>query len=184
MVSGPPRSGRSTTLSTLAEQLAGDHDVWVVGPASSPLARPNGAAPPNAAFGRATAVQPLLDQLATLLDMGTPRRPQVLLVDDLDVLDDPMLMMTWDRLAKHDDLRVCAAIESRSLQGFSQNPMLAELRRARAMLLLQPADAAEIVQSTGARVSLRPGVQMVPGRGVFLADRRPTVVQVATSLPG
>ena len=181
VVSGPPRSGRSTTLTTLAEQFASDHDVWVVGPASSPLARPQGAELAHSAFGRAAAVQPLLEQLATMLDMGTPRRPQVLIVDDLDVLDDPTLMMVWDRLAKHDDLRVCAAIESRSLQGFSQNPMLAELRRARAMLLLQPADAAEIVQSTGARVSLRPGLHMVPGRGVFLADRRPTVVQVATS---
>jgi S-DNA-T family DNA segregation ATPase FtsK/SpoIIIE len=185
VVSGPPRSGRSTTLVTLSEQLADGHDLWSVGPASSPLAhreRPSGEASAEpaqrSAFGRAAAVQPLLEQLATLLDMGPPRRQQVLFVDDLDVLDDPALMMVWDRLAKHDDLRVCAAIESRSLQGFSQNPMLAELRRARAMLLLQPADAAEIVQSTGARVSLRPGLQMVPGRGVFLADRQPTVVQV------
>ena len=189
VVSGPPRSGRSTTLVTLAEQLADDHDLWLVGPASSPLDPnrgqtrdvPAGAVAGRSAFGRAPVVQPVLDQLATFLDMGTPRRPQVLLVDDFDVLDDLSLMMLWDRLAKHDDLRVCAAIESRALQGFSQNPMLGELRRSRAILLLQPTDAAEIVQATGTRVSLRPGLQMVPGRGVFLADRQPTVVQVAVT---
>ena len=36
-VAGPPRSGRSTVLDTAAAVLADTHEVWAVGPSSSPL---------------------------------------------------------------------------------------------------------------------------------------------------
>ena len=46
------------------------------------------------------------------------------------------------------------------------------------MLVLQPDDAGEFLQATGVKLPHRPGLRMVPGRGVLLADRVPQIVQV------
>ena len=121
----------------------------------------------------------MLDQLANLLDLGAPRRPQVLLVDDLDTLDDMSLTACWDRLARHDHLRIIATMETRSMTGYTTNPLLNTLRRARRLLLLQPDDANEVFQIAGVKAPIRPGQRMVPGRGVYVADRIPQVIQVA-----
>ena len=46
--------------------------------------------------------------------------------------------------------------------------------------MLQPDDPSEFLQTTGVRLAVRPGLRLPPGRGVLLADRVPTIVQVGT----
>ena len=175
-IAGPPRSGRTTTLVTCSAGLVAAHDVWAVGPASSAF---DPTFLRQVATGRPEQLVPVLDQLANLLDLGAPRRPQVLLIDDLDTLDDPVLNPLWERLARHDELRIIAAVETRSLAGYTASPMLNLVRRSRRLLILQPDDANEILQVAGVKAPMRPGQRMVPGRGVLVADRSPRVVQVA-----
>jgi S-DNA-T family DNA segregation ATPase FtsK/SpoIIIE len=175
-VVGGPRSGRSTALASIAAGLRATADVYVVGPSSSPLA----GSCRRSAFGRADRVLPLLDRLANLLELGRPTRAVALLVDDLDTFDDPLLSGAWERLAASDELRIVATLESRSLAGFSANPVIAGLRRARRLLVLRPDDPGEFLQLTGIKLPQRPGQRLVPGRGVYVADRVPHVVQVAT----
>jgi hypothetical protein len=44
--------------------------------------------------------------------------------------------------------------------------------------VLQPDDPTEFLQLTGVKSPARPGVRWVPGRGVLIVDRRPTIIQV------
>ena len=175
-VAGPARSGRTTTLVTCSAGLHADHDVWAVGPASSAL---DPAWLHHHATGRPELLVPVLEQLANLLDLGAAKRPQVLIVDDLDTFDDTSLATCWERLARHDNLRVIAAMETRSLSGYTTNSLLNAMRRTRRLLLLQPDDANDVFQAAGVKSPVRPGQRMVPGRGVYVADRVPIVVQVA-----
>jgi S-DNA-T family DNA segregation ATPase FtsK/SpoIIIE len=175
-VAGPPRSGRSTTLTTVASSLLDRHgDVFVVGPSSSPLAALD---LPLAAFGRAAEVAPLLDQLATQLALGEPERRFVLIIDDVDTFDDPTLAPILDRLANYDSLRVVGSLESRAMAGYTTSPLVGLLRRARRLLVLQPDDPSEFLQATGVKLPARPGLRMPPGRGVLLTDRTPSIIQV------
>lgn len=176
VVAGAARSGRSTTLATCAAGLRDGHQVWGVGPASSSIDRSLLA---EEAFGRAEAITPLLDRLCDLLDEGPSATRHVLLIDDVDTFDDMSLNPLWERLAKYDDLRVIASLETRSLAGYTTNPLLTALRRVRRMVVLQPDDATEILQATGVKAPLRPGQRMVAGRGIVIADRAPAVIQVA-----
>ena len=90
----------------------------------------------HSANGRPEELVPVLDQLANFLDLGPPRRPQVLLIDDLDTLDDMSLTACWDRLARHDHLRIIATMETHTMTGYTTNPLLNNMRRARRLLLL------------------------------------------------
>jgi S-DNA-T family DNA segregation ATPase FtsK/SpoIIIE len=183
LVAGLPRSGRSTAAMVVAAGLReGGVELWVVGPKGSPLDALGGAA--RSAFGRPDALLPVLDELATLLEAFPATAPRLLVVDDLDALDDPQLAGVWERLAKADGLRVVATIETRNVGGFSMNPLLNEVRKARRSLFLQPDDAVEFFQTTGIKPPIRPGTPMPPGRGVLIADRRPTLVQVVRSARG
>lgn len=178
LVAGLPRSGRSTAALLAGRQLsARGLDVWAVGGSSSPLARD--PAWVRSGFGRVDSLLPVLDELATTLEAFPSVAPRILVIDDLDSLEDPAFGSVWERLAKADDLRVVATIETRSFSGFSMNPMLNELRKARRLLFLQPDDPIELFQLSGVRPPIRPGTSMPPGRGVLLVDRAPTVVQVA-----
>jgi len=44
---------------------------------------------------------------------------------------------------------------------------------------LQPDDPGDVMQAAGVKAPIRPGQRMVPGRGILIADRVPSVVQVA-----
>ena len=177
-VAGAPRSGRSTALAAVAAVLHGHHDVYVVGPRTSPLA---GFGFPRAAFGRADLVAPLLDQLATQVALGGPDRRLVLVIDDADTFDDPILNPVFERLANYDSLRVVGSLETRAMTGYTTSPVVGVLRRARRLLVLQPDDPSEFLQATGVKLPVRPGLRMPPGRGVLLADRTPSIIQVAVA---
>ena len=177
-VCGPARSGRSTALATVVEGLlaGGAHDVFVVGQSSSPLAAVAGD---RSAFGRPDVLAPFLDRLANQVAMGSGERPRVLVIDDVDALDDPALTMIWERLAGFDDLRLVMSLESRAMSGYTSSALVNLARRARRLLVLQPDDPSEYLQITGSKLALRLGVRLPAGRGVFIADRQPTTLQVA-----
>jgi len=175
-VAGPPRSGRSTVLNTVIRALGDRHEVWAIGPSSSPL---DLTGVHDGAVGKAEVLVPILERLANLLTMGAGPKPRVLVVDDVDRLDDPSLGAAWEQLAQFEDLRVVTALENRSMTGYTASAVLNLARRARRLLVLRPDDASEFLQMTGIKPPIRPGVQMVPGRGVLVADREPTVIQVA-----
>jgi S-DNA-T family DNA segregation ATPase FtsK/SpoIIIE len=188
-VCGPPRSGRSTALAVLAAQLAGRCDVHVVGRPSSPLDTTTRTLTGiTASFGPLADLAEGLDRLANLAAMDAPSAPvRVLIVDDADALDD--LGDLFDRLVRCDGLRLVVGLETRSMCGYTANPLVQRARQARRLLVLQPDDPGEFLQSTGVKLALRPGLRRRPGRGVLLVDRVPTVVQVASassgpSLPG
>ncbi|MFK7918936.1 MAG: FtsK/SpoIIIE domain-containing protein [Ilumatobacter sp.] len=176
LIAGAPRSGRSTALTVCAAGLVDQHEIWAVGPSASAFDRELAQ---HAGFGRSEVVAELLGELVTRLESGSASAPPVLLMDDLDTFEDPSLTMLSDKLSKFDDLRIVASMETRALVGYTTNPLMTALRRARRMLVLQPDDAAEVMQATGVKAPMRPGQQMVPGRGVLVVDRAPSIVQVA-----
>ena len=64
--------------------------------------------------------------------------------------------------------------------GYSNNEVVKRVRAARQVLYLQPASAREVAETIGVMrlPLLRLGLQMPPGRGMFVRNRVPTVVQV------
>ena len=100
-------------------------------------------------------------------------RPRVLVVDDLDALEDAAAQRL---LGAHPAIRPrCGSSprsRSRNISGFSMDPLLNEVRKARRALYLQPDDPVELFQTIGVRPPIRPGTPMPPGRGV-LVDRSP-----------
>jgi S-DNA-T family DNA segregation ATPase FtsK/SpoIIIE len=181
VVVGASRSGRSTALEAFlrgAEDAVGLGDVYVVGPVSSPLAA-LGLSDRRAAFGRADDVGALLDRVANLAAVAGSGERIVLVVDDIDAFDDAVLTPVWERLVASDSVRLVAALETRAMVGYTTNAAVTELRRTRRMLVLRPDDPSEFLQLTGVKLPVRPGLAMVPGRGVLLVDRRPSIVHVA-----
>ena len=180
-VCGAPRSGRSTALATIARSLGDEHDVFVVGPAPSPLGMVDLGLPRDrVATGKPEVVGALLDRLANLAEMGPGARPRVLVIDDVDRLDDAELTQAWERIARLDEVRLVASMESRAMSGYTQNPLLNVLRRSQRMLVLRPDDPSDFLATTGVKLSIRPGTDVPPGRGVLLVDRIPTILHVAT----
>ena len=66
------------------------------------------------------------------------------------------------------------------MSGYTQNPLLNVLRRSQRVLVLRPDDPSDFLATTGVKLSIRPGTDVPPGRGVLLVDRVPTIVHVAT----
>ena len=181
VIVGPGRSGRSTALAAALDAIDA-RESYVVGTAASPLAdRPRTN---RSRFGRPAAVAELLDRVADRLVGLLPDDRVVLFVDDLDTFDDAELEPLWTRLLEHDAVRIVATMDTRSMSGYTTSRVVNELRRARRVLVLQPDDPTEFVQVTGTKLRLRPGLQLVPGRGVLLVDRRPTTVQVVDASAG
>jgi S-DNA-T family DNA segregation ATPase FtsK/SpoIIIE len=130
--------------------------------------------------GRAEEIALGVDRLANLAEMGPGARPRMLIIDDVDRLDDFALTTSWERIVRFDELRVVASMESRSMSGYTQSPLVNVLRRSQRLLVLRPDDPADFLATTGVRLPIRPGTELPPGRGVLLVDRVPTVLQVAT----
>ena len=178
-VCGPPQSGRSTALGTIAACLGQTHpdDLHLagVGAASSPLADlPVWDA---AAFGPAGQI----DLLEDVLDRFDGRRsagPDAVVfvdaVEDLDLRAGPLL----DRLVRVDAIRLVVAAGTTTLHR-AHSGWLAEVRRARTLLVLQPESRSEVDQVAGLRPRIRPGQAFPPGRGVLVAQRSCELVQVA-----
>ena len=184
VIVGSPRSGRSTALLTVGQQLLeGGCEVWVIGPVGSPLDTLETA---RVTFGKAQELVPSLHELADLLD-GLSQNPTldqirdvVLLIDDYDLLEDPVLDQPMGRLLSAGVRFVASTTELRS---YSANAFATEMRKSRAILYLQPAGDRQLAELTGTTVRLRPGLPLPAGRGVLLVNRAATVVQVANAQP-
>ncbi|MGI9612998.1 MAG: FtsK/SpoIIIE domain-containing protein, partial [Acidimicrobiales bacterium] len=176
---GEPMSGRSTALRTIGGQLiAAGVDVLAIGPPGSPLGRLSGLR------SRAFSVQAIAELLDELARTQTPESDRgaatdhgpVLLADDLDVLDRRELEPSF---ADFCALGLRWVASTATLRAYSANPLVQELRRARSLLWLRPETPREIQELTGVAPLIRPGLPMPPGRGVLVANRRATVLQVA-----
>jgi S-DNA-T family DNA segregation ATPase FtsK/SpoIIIE len=174
-VVGDPRSGRSTALATIGHHLAAAGcEVWVVGPPGSRLAQLDKAA--RSATGRAAELAPVLDEMAADAASRGGGAELVLLVDDVDLLEDPVLDPPAARLLS---AGVRYAASTASLRGYSTNAIVQDMKKARALLYLRPPSGRDVQELAGCNPLIRPGLAMVAGRGVLVVDRVATVLQVA-----
>ena len=157
LVLGPPRSGRSTALLTMAAVLAERSDVRVhavAGRATSPL---------RAAPGCVARFNDLV------LDDG---RLHVVLVDDAESVDDSLGFVAGAGERVH----VVAAARTDAVHA-AYGHWTRDLRRSRLGLVLhaEPEDGALV----GASLPRRREPWTSPGRGHLVVDGRPELVQVA-----
>ncbi|MET0145328.1 MAG: FtsK/SpoIIIE domain-containing protein [Ilumatobacteraceae bacterium] len=175
-VTGPPRSGRTTTLRHAARSLvAAGFEVWTVG-----LGDGIGG-PGRHASAQSDAMLGLVEEFTTLCETFPRERPYVLVVDDVDRYELTALDNAYDRILKTETSRLIGSIETRNMSGYTPSTMLSEVRREPALLFLQPEGSSEILQHVGVRPNLRPGFKLTAGRGVLVVDRQPHVVLVASA---
>jgi DNA segregation ATPase FtsK/SpoIIIE, S-DNA-T family len=175
LVAGPPRSGRSSALLLIAGQQAG-REVAVVCPRRSPLAaqgeRLGAVALPADDQGRA----------AEMLDAMTrpDGTPPVVLVDDVDLLGDGPLadrLAALARLARDGRALLVLAGPTEALIAAFRGP-IAEVRRGRAGLLLQPSGPHD-GELFGIRLPRRDASHDPPGRGWLAGHGEAVAIQVA-----
>ncbi|WP_162942260.1 FtsK/SpoIIIE domain-containing protein [Desertimonas flava] len=172
-VAGPPRSGRTTALRQAARSLiAAGYEVWSIG-VGDDLGGPG-----RHAAAKADPARELMEDFAALCESFPKPQPYVLVVDNVDRLDDSV-SSAYERVLKSECSRLLASLEARNLSGYTQNTLLLELRREPNMLLLQPDTVTEVLQYSGVRAQLRPGLKLTAGRGVLIQHRQPLLVQVA-----
>jgi S-DNA-T family DNA segregation ATPase FtsK/SpoIIIE len=179
VVTGPPLSGKSTTLETVARGLrattGGAVQLVALGTAASPLAALD--LWDDAAFaraGQAGVVERLADDLAD--DEGVDARV-VLFVDTAEDVEGNDVVRTLEALTRRDVLRLVVACEPTTLAK-AYSGWLSALRRNRSALVLQPESKVDVDATVGIKPDLRPDQPFPPGRGVYVANRRWQLVQV------
>jgi S-DNA-T family DNA segregation ATPase FtsK/SpoIIIE len=191
VVVGPPLSGRSTALATLALGLAsaavtdGPRPRLVgLGAASSPLA--DLGVWDVAGFGRGR-LEAALDDAAAAVEVidGEDGRGvrAVVVIDAVEDLEQPDVAAALDVLVGSDAVRTIAVVEPATLAR-SFSGWIARLKTNRAMLQLQPASAVDVEAVCGRRVPLRPDQPFPPGRGVLVDRLGATLVHVARPAAG
>lgn len=174
VVAGPAQSGKSTALGTVASGLRGRAHLVGVGGATSPLAGLD--LWDEAAFDRSAGAA-LVEALAGRLELAGPGGPPVVVfvdeADDVEAAARPL-----ERLTRLDGVHLAVAVDPATL-GRAFSGWLGALRRDRRLLLLQPESRAEVEQLSGAKTRFRPAMPFPPGRGVLVADRGWSLVQVA-----
>ena len=182
LVAGPPRSGRSTTLATIAAGLAAaDPDIMLVlvaGRRSSALTTVTWSSGPVDP-ARAPELAAALREVDRILHEG---RTVVVLVDDADSLPE-MASAALDELARRsrdEPVRVVAATDTRwALRAYGG--LVPELRKAKQGVLLSPE-----IEMDGdlLGVRLRPSVEAMSGagRGYLVRHGTSELVQVAQAI--
>lgn len=170
LVAGPPGSGRSTALVTVANWHAGRGTaVAVVAPRRSPLREVAGVL---GNFGPAEA-----DRLRAAA-ADHPDRPLVVVVDDGEVLlDSPVESVLTELLAEHAErpLGLVVAGSTDALAAIYRG-ITVEVRRGRVGLMLNPSGPLD-ADLVGAK--LPRGLHPRPGAGVLCRRGETTPVQVA-----
>lgn len=172
LVTGPPLSGKSWALRSLVEQVeTASRTLYAIGPEDSGLRCFEWTA---AAWGTGE-VEGLVAALRAELQF--PGKEAVLVVDDLDLMDGPAFDSAVAGLAANRGVRM---LGSSTAFGYSNNEVVKRIRAARQVLYLQPGSSREVAETIGVlRLPLlRLGLSMPPGRGMFVRNRVPTVVQV------
>jgi hypothetical protein len=184
LVAGPPLSGRSTALETVVRGLRVSNGAQLfvagIGAGASPLAALD--LWDDAAFARA-AHPGLVERLAARLagEEGVDARA-VLVVDAAEDVDGAHVLRPLEALVRIDALRLVVACEPTTIAK-AYSGWLAALRRNRTALLLQPESRAEVEATVGVRAAWRPGQEFPPGRGLLVAERTCTLVQVGLGSP-
>jgi S-DNA-T family DNA segregation ATPase FtsK/SpoIIIE len=160
LVTGPARSGKSTTLRTLAalvRRAGGTRVVELQGRGQPTLP---------------SALTALVDELLQRTE------PTVVLVDDGDVLDDAGALLPLVHPGRP-SLHVVAAGRSDRFRGMFRH-WTSEVRRSRLGLLLRGDELdGDLV---GARIPRRSPAPWRPGRGWFVCDDTVELCQVATTV--
>ena len=179
-VSGPPASGRSTALATLAiSLLAGQTRLLVIAPQESPLRRL--AADPNVTVLSGTSItgDDIRESLAAL------GAPCVILLDDVDAVirNHTVDAVMRELIATGRDQGIGIAVAGTG-EAFTQNPVtwLGEFRRARQGVLISPQHVAE-----GDLAGIRLPGELVrrpptPGRGLIADPATGQPVTIALPL--
>jgi S-DNA-T family DNA segregation ATPase FtsK/SpoIIIE len=174
LVAGPPRSGRSTALATVAaalRRLRPGVVATVVAPRPSPLVDLGWAS--RVVGGEEAELAVVAGELATAPG------PQLVLIDDADLLDDETGALGRLVRSRRPDLHVVAAGRPDALRSLYGH-VTAEVRRSRLGLLLAPVDGdGDLLGMPGLRPPRGP---FPPGQGLLVAGGTGDVVQVA--LPG
>ena len=166
LVCGPRGSGRTNTLALIAAQLAATANVVTV-------------------RTRDRDTDPVAALRALLVDLGSdaasgPVGTTVVLVDDADLLVDGDAAAALDGLAKlagRRPVRIVAACDMFTVTR-SFAPWVAELKRSRRAVLLQPSIAND-GDAFGVRLRARPGSTFPPGRGYVVERGEATLLQCA-----
>jgi hypothetical protein len=179
VVVGPPLSGRSTVLATIARSLEGSVTVRRVGlgASTSPLAALRWEV---AGFGRTRLKAALDDVVAGIDDEGGNEVRTVVCIDAVEDLELPDLAAGLDVLVGADSVRTVAVVDPTTLAR-SFSGWIAGLKSNRSILQLQPASAVDVETVCGRRVALRPDQPFPPGRGVLVDRLGATLLQVATA---
>jgi S-DNA-T family DNA segregation ATPase FtsK/SpoIIIE len=179
LVTGAAMSGKSCALETVAWGVrastgSGLH-MAALGSAASPLAGLD--VWDDAAFARA-GHGPLVARLTELLagDEGVDARA-VLFVDAAEDLEGNDVLRPLEALMRSDALRVVVACEPTTVAK-AYSGWLSALRRNRSAVMLQPESRNDVEAAVGVKPALRPGQAFPPGRGIFVANRRWSLVQV------
>jgi len=175
LVAGPRRSGRSTTLITLARGLRSrGMPVVLVAPARSPLeSLVDGGMDPPAVLGPGDG---------RALSAALAKPPGVVLVDDVTAFTDSAVdQILVDLMRAGGDGHVVVAAGRNDELAATFRGAAAEVRRSRAGLLLCPnwTDG----ELLGVRLP-RGDPETAPGRGVLVSGGRQTPVQVAVATAG
>jgi len=187
VVAGPPGSGRSSALRTvaLAWAAAGRHVLVLTSAArASPGRRPDGDGLTHVGPDDVDAVLDLLDGQDGHDGHGTGR--SVLLVDDADQLERTApqvaerLEGTWRRASGPGPVVALATTTEHAAAGF-RGPVAAALRSRQVLVLDPHGPAAADLLGPGAALHVDPW-RRPPGRGVLRRDR--TLVRVQVHDPG
>ena len=71
------------------------------------------------------------------------------------------------------------SLEERNFAPYTMSQLLIDVRREATILILSPETSADVMQMTGVRAPLRPGLKLSAGRGVLIVDRMPALVHIA-----
>ena len=182
LVVGGYRTGRSTTLSTLAletRDLDSTVRMWLLAPRRSPL-RDMAIWERSAATGDACAqvIGDLVEEIASR-DGSSPRI--LVFIDDGGEIADPAVAANLERAVKSgrdSSITFLAAVETGAARGFGV-PWIRELRRDGHGFLLAP-DLLADGDLLGTRLPRRIAVPMTPGRGFLVSRGTAELVQVAS----
>jgi S-DNA-T family DNA segregation ATPase FtsK/SpoIIIE len=168
LVAGPPRSGRSTALVSIAAQLRGQRVVALCA-RRGPLGQRRDLA----------LVADPRDTEAALAALDAVAGGATLLVDDVDLVDDHTVLDGIEaavRRARDAGGFVVLAGTTEPMAASFRGPV-AQARRARSGLLLRP-EGPHDGELLGVRLRRRAGHNDPPGRGVLAMHGRVVPVQV------
>jgi S-DNA-T family DNA segregation ATPase FtsK/SpoIIIE len=170
VISGPPRSGRSNFLRSVAEQALEVTGCYVFTLSTSGTLRDE-----RWLSGDRENADEVLQAVLSASTTTDLRCSALLLIDDAEDLAEGPIGVLLQECVSAPGVRVLAASEShfwsRAYSGW-----MADVKRQRRSLFLQP-DLEADGQVASVRLRARPGVTFEAGRGIYVADGVQVVVQ-------